>query len=203
MKFDLRSLLGWAAGNGSSLAFKFGPYYGSYPREYLHHIVVYSCSENEFNSMPSGPVMNGLNCQGGIVFVWGIGGLDYCLPPRHAFRLNSVSPYVQLELHMDNPHLRSGVYTDAGFFFDIMPASAATSAVFTKEVNWAMTGSRQNLIRIPPRLKRYELRSSLSFPHNNGASLQIVGTFSHMHGYGRKIWLEVIRSSGSHSLVAW
>jgi dopamine beta-monooxygenase len=186
--FDLRTIL-----NEDFDAVRFEAILGR--ADINHHMLMYSCKESEVQNYLANPtITGGMPCSNGLVYAWAIGGLPFCFPNGVAMKFKTTSPFVLIEIHINNAKGEAGIIFQPGYKITVLPSSAPQQPqpAFTP-ANWIWVGVDNNKISIPPGKSQYTIRSSVPMPGRNlqsVVSVSVIAIIGHAHYLGRKLWLE-------------
>jgi len=94
----------------------------------VHHILAYVCDpddeDNDWEGVCTDPNMPSKHCRFlNIIFSWAIGGNDWAFPEGTHMELDKLGGFIFLEIHYDNPGLRTDYVDSSGFrmFFTDTP----------------------------------------------------------------------------------
>ena len=102
---------------------KFEPIISYNNRKYVHHMVVYSCSANSFNTgfLGQDGECTGFNDGCSVqVMAWAVGAPGFVFPENVGLPFSGITAdplriqYVRIEMHYDNPNMDEGVIDASG-----------------------------------------------------------------------------------------
>ncbi|XP_054712573.1 DBH-like monooxygenase protein 1 isoform X2 [Uloborus diversus] len=174
--------------------------------EFVHHVLVYECvggTSDEFESLVSEPghicyhpnMPDSMRKCDGVFLAWGVGGGDTVLPEHVGIPLEpSPSSYFMLEIHYDNPQLKSGIKDSSGLRLYYTPKLRE----FDAGALMLGTTVNQRLI-IPPGQKEYTIAGhstpdclSSVMPKKG---IKVLGVFLHAHLLGRRLKVRHFRNN--------
>jgi hypothetical protein len=178
--------------------------------EYVHHFLAYLCTYEFNNSMnyaytyqnasqcpsPIGSPVAGCSM---VLYTWASGVGELRLPAAAGFRVSGSTNYILLEVHYNNPSLRSGVRDSSGIKVIYTPT--------LREHDAATLVLGDPLVQFPPinpgqeadhREASCPSECTSSWPHD----INVFGSLLHMHMHGRSMWTTQWRNGsriGSYS----
>ncbi|CAI5466063.1 unnamed protein product [Closterium sp. Yama58-4] len=140
---------------------EFGALLNSTYTSSVHHGVIYGCSQEEYPNVANatGPFdcISDLPCHT-TVAMWAIGGRPFVYPDGVGYPVGRgyFTKFV-LQMHFNNPDLRSNIVDSSGFYLKIADPPRATDAgiMLTGPIDYT------SLIRIPPRMPSWTQISTI------------------------------------------
>ncbi|GFN79659.1 dopamine beta-hydroxylase [Plakobranchus ocellatus] len=159
----------------------------------LHHILVYACEEENATAIPV-PRSCGMEAEshcGSIIGLWTVGSPGFCFGENAGFRFGkSAFKRVKLEIHYNNPMMRSGMTDKSGIRLYFQPATPDLEDMVTLTLG-------TNLFEIPPGKPRYEVKSVCKGSCTSAMvrePAKIYAALNHMHYMGTAMMIELFRN---------
>lgn len=174
----------------------------------VHHLLVHVCSsaQTQWNSMekcisPTGTVCNTL------VYAWAVGGGPLIVPQEAGFRMGTSADDIQhivLEIHYDNPALVSGRADDSGV---VVYYTNSTNARANDASTVVLGDPFVTFPSIPAATGLHHLEGvcpgSCTKKRLGNATLNVFGSFLHMHSFGRQIYTSKTSAGELNRADSW
>ncbi|CAI5486974.1 unnamed protein product [Closterium sp. Naga37s-1] len=164
----------------------------------VHHGVIYGCSQTEYPNVANttGPFdcISAPPCHTTIA-MWAVGGRPFIYPDGVGYPVGPgyFTKFV-LQMHFNNPDLRSKITDSSGFYLKIANPPRPTDAgiMLTGPIDYT------SLIRIPPSMASWTQISTCpsactAAVLRNASGVTVIGTGMHMHTLGRQLYTDVYR----------
>lgn len=160
---------------------------------FVHHLLVHVCSsaQTQWNSMASCVSPTGTVCNT-LVYGWAVGGGPLVVPQAAGFRMGTSADDIQhivLEIHYDNPGFVPGQVDNSG----VTLYYTNTANARANDASTTVLGDPLVLFpKIPSGQPLHHMEAVCPGPCTTKAlgstTLNVFGSFLHMHSYGRQIY---------------
>lgn len=165
--------------------------------EVVHHMLIYACrADEDVSAYLSQPQDDGQMPCARLVYVWAVGGGEFCLPKNTGLLIDTDVKHLIIEIHYDNPS-GSNQYVDSSGVSITYTASNDLPPTGTQveSASWQFFGAVPG-IKIPPGKPYFEVAVEVNLPPEAALlyppeGIEVFAYFDHAHKLSRRIWATV------------
>lgn len=201
--FDLRVLIPAQNFSNKVHVAKFSPFLNPSSSAYVHHMILYGCSEN---NMTHGDIVP--NCESmprgcnEFKWVWAVGAQDIQFPDDVGMPIGQGKFFVALQMHYYNPALINVVDT-SGVTLSVVPTPRSTDAGLMQLNGGTSPSMRPNLPALTPTFTIPTFIVPSNCTRAWTSPINVIGAMHHMHLVGVHQEIEVSRGGVNLGPMRW